>query len=108
MFENNSDLSDDESIGMISSASDNSGYEVDLELLLDNDIRPKNTDYLQETVPQYSNELFMEHFRLSRQVANSIAERFADSVYYTPNRAGCYGKLSAQHIIYIFLWFAKH
>lgn len=104
---NNSDLSSDESIYLFPSASEASDDEEDLELLLD-EIRPKNTEYLQQTIPQYSDELFLEHFRISRHVANSIADRFANSVYYTSNQAGCYGKLSAQHSIYIFLWFAGH
>jgi hypothetical protein len=49
----------------------------------------------------------MEHFRVSRQVANSIAERFEMSDYFKP-QSGCYGKLSPFQQTQIFLWFAGH
>jgi DNA-binding MarR family transcriptional regulator len=49
----------------------------------------------------------MEHFRVSRQVANSIAERFEMTDYFKP-QSGCYGKLSPLQQTQIFLWFAGH
>jgi hypothetical protein len=49
----------------------------------------------------------MEHFRVSRQVANSIAERFEMTDYFKP-QSGCYGKLSPLQQTQFFLWFAGH
>lgn len=100
-----SDLSGDSDV-MLSSASESSGEE-DLEVLLDADLRPKNTDYFEQIIPQYSDEIFIEHFRVSRPVANLISERFAESNYYSTH-TGCYGTLSAQNAIYIYLWFVGH
>ncbi|XP_030745146.1 putative nuclease HARBI1 [Sitophilus oryzae] len=103
-------LFDDEifDISSESEASDSSDDDENLELILDIDLRHKNAHYLDQTIPQYSNELFLDHFRVSRHVAMSIADKFANSIYYSTNRSGCYGKLSAQDVIYIFLWFAGH
>jgi cellulose synthase/poly-beta-1,6-N-acetylglucosamine synthase-like glycosyltransferase len=58
-----------ESDDSLSSLSDSSGDDEDR-------VRPKNENYFEETIPQYNEQEFMEHFRVSRQVANSIAERF--------------------------------
>jgi hypothetical protein len=89
----------------LSSLSDSSGD--DLEELLEDRVRPKNENYFEETIPQYNEQEFMEHFRVSRQVANSIAERFEMSDYFKP-QSGCYGKLSPLQQTQIFLWFAGH
>jgi hypothetical protein len=82
-----------ESDDSLSSLSDSSGD--DLEELLEDRVRPKNENYFEETIPQYNEQEFMEHFRVSRQVANSIAERFEMSDYFKP-QSGCYGKLSTS------------
>jgi cellulose synthase/poly-beta-1,6-N-acetylglucosamine synthase-like glycosyltransferase len=75
-----------ESDDSLSSLSDSSGDDEDR-------VRPKNENYFEETIPQYNEQEFMEHFRVSRQVANSIAERFEMTDYFKP-QSGCYGKLS--------------
>jgi cellulose synthase/poly-beta-1,6-N-acetylglucosamine synthase-like glycosyltransferase len=77
-----------ESDDSLSSLSDSSGDDEDR-------VRPKNENYFEETIPQYNEQEFMEHFRVSRQVANSIAERFEMSDYFKP-QSGCYGKLSTS------------
>ncbi|KAJ8927446.1 hypothetical protein NQ314_020116 [Rhamnusium bicolor] len=79
----------------------------ELEELLEDRVRPKNENYFNQTIPQYNAQEFLEHFRISRHVANSIAEEFQNSDYYK-RHAGCYGKLSALNQTYIFLWFVGH
>lgn len=52
--------------------------------------------FLEETVPQYSEEVFFEHFRLTRPTANLIGERFKVSQYFS-SQEGQYGNISALH-----------
>lgn len=52
--------------------------------------------FLEEIVPIYSEAVFFEHFRLTRQTANLIAERFGMSQYFN-NQIGQYGNISALH-----------
>ncbi|KAJ8941174.1 hypothetical protein NQ314_010473 [Rhamnusium bicolor] len=89
------------------SASSLSDSAEELEELLEDRVRPKNENYFNQTIPQYNAQEFLEHFRISRHVANSIAEEFQNSDYYK-RQAGCYGKLSALNQTYIFLWFVGH
>ncbi|CAH1379195.1 unnamed protein product, partial [Tenebrio molitor] len=70
-------------------------------------VRPKNINYFEQIIPQYGDQVFLEHFRVSRHVASEIAERFAVSIYYKTH-GGCYGQLSPLNVIYVFLWFAGH
>lgn len=70
-------------------------------------VRPKNQNYLDETVPQFNRTEFLEHFRVSREVANDISQRFANSEYYK-EQSGPYGKLTSLQYTYIFLWYAGH
>lgn len=87
---------------LLSSSSDE-----ELFVVFDQRPKPKNENYLEETVPQYSNAQFMEHFRVSREVANDIEERFRNSQYFF-HQSGEFGKLSASDYTIIFLWFAGH
>ncbi|KAJ8935279.1 hypothetical protein NQ314_012903 [Rhamnusium bicolor] len=89
------------------SASSLSDSAEELEELLEDRVRPKNENYFNQTIPQYNAQEFLEHFRISRHVANSIAEEFQNSDYYK-RHAGCYGKLNALNQTYIFLWFVGH
>ncbi|KAJ8968659.1 hypothetical protein NQ314_002182, partial [Rhamnusium bicolor] len=70
-----------------------SSEEDDLEMQL-NAQRMKNENYLEETVTQYDEELFFEHFRIIRAVINDIAVKFERSDLYK-RHTGQYGKISA-------------
>nr|CAI5848817.1 unnamed protein product [Callosobruchus analis] len=72
-----------------------SSSDDDLELLL-NHPRVKNDNYLEEIVPHYSDEVFFEHFRLSRATANSISQRYQTSPRFN-DQVGHYGNLCAFH-----------
>lgn len=98
-MEDDSDYSD---LSMLSSDSDD-------EELLNNivDIRQNNQNYLQLIVPNYNDQEFLEHFRLSRDTAETLAERFQTSQYYT-NYSGQYGKISAKDQLYVYLWYVGH
>ena len=69
--------------------------------------RPKNENYLETTVPKYNDKEFMEHFRLSKEMAVELAGRFKSSLYYT-YQAGGNGKIDELQHVLIFLWFAGH
>ncbi|KAJ4427072.1 hypothetical protein ANN_26871 [Periplaneta americana] len=49
----------------------------------------------------------MEHFRVSRQVAEGMAEKFSRSEYFH-HQAGGNGKLGPLQFVLIFLWFVGH
>lgn len=68
--------------------------------------RVKNEDYFEYTIPQYGPE-FKEHFRMSKELANSVAERYENSEYYKYH-VGPHRKLTALQQTYIFLWFTGH
>ncbi|KAF2886244.1 hypothetical protein ILUMI_19929, partial [Ignelater luminosus] len=46
-----------------------------------NAVRAKNKNFLETTVPQYD-DVFREHFRMSRAVVNGLMERFRNSDAY--------------------------
>lgn len=52
--------------------------------------------FSEEVVPQYSDEVFFEHFRLSRQVVNDICGRFQNSQYFN-DQPGQYGYILPEH-----------
>ncbi|KAK9507596.1 hypothetical protein O3M35_007419 [Rhynocoris fuscipes] len=62
---------------------------------------------LEETVPQYSDEVFFEHFRVSRATAHYVGELYESSSYYH-NQPGQYGNLPAFHQVLIYLWYLGH
>ncbi|KAJ8930288.1 hypothetical protein NQ314_016907 [Rhamnusium bicolor] len=68
--------------------------EDDLEGLLPNEPRVKNSHYLEETVSEYSDAVFFEHYRISRGVVNDISRR--------------YGNIPASHQVLIYLWYIGH
>lgn len=78
-----------------------------LDLVLHNHRRPKNEGYLEVTVSLYNNKEFVEHFRISREIAQDIASRFEESEFFK-DQTGGNGKLSAYDQTLIFLWFAGH
>ena len=64
--------------------------------------RPKN--FLEQIVPKFSSVEFLEHFRVSRLVAEAIAGRFRDSPLYN-HQCGPNGKLEPYAQTLIYLWF---
>lgn len=86
----------------LSSSSDNEMYQA-----VHQRAKPKNENYLDETVQQYNDSEFLEQFRVSKRVANDIAERYEHSEYFF-HQSGEYGKLSSYAYTIIFLWFAAH
>ncbi|CAH1992953.1 unnamed protein product [Acanthoscelides obtectus] len=79
-------MSDD---GFSDFASEESSSDDELEFMQDSKV--KNEDYLETTVPHYSDETFFEHFRVSRNVANEISGMFQNSDYRS--KSGPFGKL---------------
>nr|CAI5837360.1 unnamed protein product [Callosobruchus analis] len=69
--------------------------------------KPKNHDYLKVAQLQYNDYEFLEHFRVSRTIANKIAVKFEQSQYYY-YQSGEFGKSRAYKYTIIFLWFAAH
>lgn len=59
-----------------------SSSDEDMEELLQLVEVPKSKAYFEEVMPQFSYEQFIEHFRLTREVAEDLANRFAISEYY--------------------------
>lgn len=52
-------------------------------------------EFLENTVPQYTDNQFFEHFRLSRQIANNIGEIYSRSPHFK-NQLGQYGIIAAS------------
>lgn len=50
--------------------------------------------FLEEIVPQYSEQVFFEHFRLSRATSYNVGERYGTSAYFH-NQPGQYGTISS-------------
>lgn len=48
----------------------------------------------------YSDQTFIEHFRLSKVIANQLAEQYAENEDFT-KQTGPYGKLTAYHQVSI-------
>ncbi|KAF6214321.1 hypothetical protein GE061_009061 [Apolygus lucorum] len=82
--------------------------EEEIGLLMEGGVRPKNENYLRDTVSQYTDTQFREHFRLSRGVAAYLTQIYAASPAYQENSTGGNGKLGAYEQVLIFLWFAGH
>lgn len=79
----------------------------DFEHVLEERVRRKNQNFFEDIVPQFNGQEFIEHFRMDREKANEIAERFGASTYYNV-QIGPYEKISPLKHIYIFLWYAGH
>ncbi|KAJ8911490.1 hypothetical protein NQ315_010862 [Exocentrus adspersus] len=68
--------------------------------------RPKNENYITETVENYNEQEFIEHFRVSRNVLNSLEEQFAESYWFKYQTGN--SKICANNHVLIFLWYAGH
>ncbi|XP_050314811.1 putative nuclease HARBI1 [Anthonomus grandis grandis] len=96
-------MSDD---GLTDFLSDSDSSEDEFLELLPNE-RVKNEQYLENTVLQYSEETFFEHFRLSREKVNYLGELFGNSQFFH-HQAGQFGYIPASDQILIYLWYAGH
>lgn len=71
------------------------------------EIRQNNENYLRMIVPQYSDQVFLEHFRVSTNVIEPLTTSFEASEYYKYH-SGQNGKISAQDQLLIYLWYIGH
>ncbi|KAJ8937242.1 hypothetical protein NQ314_011997 [Rhamnusium bicolor] len=69
---------------------------------------PKNRNYVENTVALYSEQEFISHFRVSRNVYNDLVENFRNSDYFSEEGNGPDSNIGAAHSVLIFLWFAAH
>lgn len=82
-----------------------SSSDEDMENLLDVVEIPKNVNYFEEIVPQFSEEQYQQHFRVSRTVSEQIADRFEMSNYFH-HQEGDSQKVSPLKYITVFLCFS--
>lgn len=68
---------------------------------------PKNANFFEETVPQFSDQQFMGHFRISRDLATQLSDRYEASQYYNYQK-GDSEKIGPLKTILAFLWFASN
>ncbi|KAJ8930015.1 hypothetical protein NQ314_017244 [Rhamnusium bicolor] len=71
--------------------------------MLEERVTPKNDHYLEHI----DDGEFIQHFRVSRQVANKIGDSFKNSDYFK-YQSGSNDKISAIGQVLILLWFAGH
>ena len=86
--------------------SDDSEFEDLPMMFVGQDDRNAISRYLEEIVPSYTEKEFITHFRVTRDLYNSIVEKFGESIEYTILEAG--KAFSPQIHIALFLWFAGH
>ncbi|KAJ8961794.1 hypothetical protein NQ318_021397 [Aromia moschata] len=67
-------------------------FSDDEEFLLEIRAKPKNENYFEVTIPQMNNKEFIEHFRISRALAQMLSDKFEQSEYYH-YQSGGNGKL---------------
>ncbi|XP_072400223.1 uncharacterized protein [Diabrotica undecimpunctata] len=69
--------------------------------------KTRNENYVENTVPSYSNQEFFEHFRVSKQVASNLSEKFKNSTHFS-HQMGEFGKITALQYVLVYLWFAGY
>lgn len=84
-----------------------SSSDEDLEEFLELVEVPKSNAYFEEVVPQFNGEQFTEHFRLTREMAEELANQYANSNYYNW-QIGDSEKITPFKSIAVFLWFAAN
>ncbi|KAF6208302.1 hypothetical protein GE061_016756 [Apolygus lucorum] len=72
-----------------------SNDEEEIGLLMEGGVRPKNENYLRDTVSQYTDTQFREYFCLSRGFAAYLTQIYEASPAYQENSTGGNGKLGA-------------
>ncbi|XP_050506273.1 putative nuclease HARBI1 isoform X2 [Diabrotica virgifera virgifera] len=81
-----------------------SSSDEDLENFLEVIEVPKNVGYFETIVPQFDDDLYFQHFRMSRGLTNQLAERFAASQYYN-EQVGDSEKVTPLKFLMVFLWY---
>lgn len=84
-----------------------SSSDEDLEEVLDLLEIPKTPNYFEEVVPQLTDEQYLTHFRVNRNISQYLAERFAVSEYYH-HQEGDSIKVTPLKFITVFLWFSAN
>lgn len=82
-----------------------SSSDEDLEEVVGTFEVPKNENYFEETVPQFSDDQFINHFRISRELATQLSNRYETSGHYH-YQEGDSMKITPLKTILAFLWFA--
>ncbi|CAH1972000.1 unnamed protein product [Acanthoscelides obtectus] len=90
----------------ISDASEHFSSSDDLEETLDLIQIPKCEGYFEDVVRQMPDNVYFDHFRMSRQKTEYLAKKFAVSQYFSAGREGDSEKISALQFITVFLWYA--
>lgn len=67
---------------------------------------PKNENFFEETVPQFSEEQFIEHFRISRDLAMQLANTYENEYFHY--QQGNSEKVSSLKSFLAFLWFLSN
>ncbi|KAJ8911920.1 hypothetical protein NQ315_016261 [Exocentrus adspersus] len=69
--------------------------------------RPKNEGFVENIVPTYSDQQFVEHFRVSRRIVHQLSVDFQESEYYAKTDKG-FKRITSEKCILAFLWFASN
>ncbi|XP_050301055.1 putative nuclease HARBI1 [Anthonomus grandis grandis] len=94
-------------------SSDTSASSDDLEGVLEVVIpevlqhRQKNENYAESIMPMYTEQEFLEHFKVPRLVVIELARDFQESEYYPKKDTG-FLRIGAEKSICIFIWYASH
>lgn len=81
-----------------------------MELLDDSfedNIKPQNENNFEDIVSRYTEEDFIQRFRVSRHVAENIIEQFENSQYFH-YQSGGNGKVDSVKQVLVYLWFVGH
>ncbi|KAJ8938920.1 hypothetical protein NQ314_011296 [Rhamnusium bicolor] len=67
----------------------------------------KNENFVENTVPLYNEQQFIQHFRLSRQLVQQLKVEFETSEYYPKKDTG-FKRITSEKCILAFLWFSAN
>ncbi|KAJ8916417.1 hypothetical protein NQ315_014628 [Exocentrus adspersus] len=79
----------------------------DEEMLILGNVRTKNSNYFEETIQNYDDATFFEHFRVSRTALEDIVQKYETSQFYN-TQSGQHGKITSAEQILITLWYMGH
>ncbi|XP_071054143.1 putative nuclease HARBI1 [Onthophagus taurus] len=102
-------MSDSEIFLLSSSSSSSSSDEERISVCLNEILysRTKNENYFETIVPQYTDQQYLEHFRISKHLSAKLSTEFEASHYYSKSDTG-FDRIPAQKCIAIFCWYAGH
>lgn len=92
-----------------SSSTSDSGDEHFLNIILPETLRshPKNENYAEDVIPSYTEDEFLEHFKVPREILNNLAQEFQQSEFYPKKDTGML-RLSPEKCLWTFCWYATH